>query len=65
MRTNLTIILSAIGVAALLASPVVAKTVRHHVNIPSDARRSVAPHGYGSFANAVNPPCHEFLGFCK
>jgi len=65
MRKNLTIILSAIGVAALLASPAMAKTVRHRVNIPSDARRSVAPNGYGSFANHVNAPCHEFAGFCK
>jgi hypothetical protein len=30
MRTNLKVILSAVGVAALLASPAMAKTVRHH-----------------------------------
>ena len=51
MRTNLKVILSAVGVAALLASPAMAKTVRHHqaapstVYIPSDARASVAPYG--------------------
>jgi hypothetical protein len=46
MRTNLKVILSAVGVAALLASPAMAKTVRSHApikNIPSDARGSVAP----------------------
>jgi len=53
MRTNLKVILSAAGVAALLASPAIAKTVRHHqaapsnVYIPSDARGAVAPFGYG------------------
>ena len=45
MKTNLKTILSAIGVAALLASPAMAKTVRHHHYIPSDARGSVAPYG--------------------
>jgi hypothetical protein len=41
-------------VAALLASPAVAKTVRHHnvapssIYVPSDARGSVAPFGYGA-----------------
>ncbi len=51
MRTNLKVILSAVGVAVLLASPAMAKTVRHHhaapsttVYIPSDARGSVAPY---------------------
>ena len=54
MRTNLKVILSAVGVAALLASPAMAKTVRHHhtarstVYIPSDARGSVVPYGYGA-----------------
>jgi len=54
MKTNLKAILSAIGVAALLASPAMAKTVRHHhaapstVYIPSDARGSVAAYGYGA-----------------
>jgi hypothetical protein len=50
MRTNLKVLLSAVGVAAALTSPVMAKTVRHHVApstvyIPSDARASVAPYG--------------------
>ena len=50
MTTNLKVILSAIGVAALLASPAMAKNVRHHVApstiyVPSDARSSVAPYG--------------------
>ena len=53
MRTNLTLILSAVGVAALLASPALAKTVRHQhaapstVYLPSNAHGSVAPYGYG------------------
>jgi|307.fasta_scaffold100406_2 hypothetical protein len=51
MRTNLKVVLAAVGVAALLASPAVARTVRHHnpssVYIPNDARASVAPFGYG------------------
>ena len=51
MRTNLKAILSAVGVAALLASPAMAKTVRHDtagstVYIPNDARAAVAPYGY-------------------
>jgi hypothetical protein len=51
MRTNLKAILSAVGVAVMLASPAMAKTVRHQhaatstVYIPSDARGSVVPHG--------------------
>jgi hypothetical protein len=54
MKTNLKVILSAVGAVALLASPAMAKTVRHHnaapstVYIPSDARGSVAPYGYGA-----------------
>jgi hypothetical protein len=52
MRTNLKVILSAVGVAALLASPAMAKTVRHQqaapstVYFPSDARGSAASYGY-------------------
>jgi hypothetical protein len=39
MTTNLKLILSAVGVAALLASPAMAKS-RHHAlaNVPSDVR---------------------------
>ena len=44
MRTRMKGILSAVGVAALLASPAMAKTVRHHHNapsaVPSDAQGS-------------------------
>lgn len=54
MRTNLKVILSAVGVAALLASPAMAKTVRHQqaapstVYVPSGARGSAASYGYGA-----------------
>jgi hypothetical protein len=100
MRTSPKVVLSAIGVAVLLASPAMAKAVPHHhvaspiVCIPNDthgsnrtcrfpasgsrtgftawhapgqlgAGVSVAPHGYGSFDNPVNPPCHEAFGFCR
>ena len=47
MTSNLKVILSAVGVAALLASPAMAKPVHHQqaapstVNIPADARASV------------------------
>jgi hypothetical protein len=56
MTSNLKIVLSAVGVAALLASPALAKTVRHHqapslVSVPADARASIAP----SAAPAVTP----------
>jgi hypothetical protein len=50
MRTNLKAILSAVGVATLLASPAMANTVRQHhaapstIYIPSDARGAVAPY---------------------
>jgi hypothetical protein len=53
MRTNLKVILSAAGVAALLASPASAKTVRHHgavpstVYLPGNAQGSAGPYGYG------------------
>ena len=49
MASNLKIILSAVSVAALLASPAAAKTQRHQqtapalVNVPADARASFAP----------------------
>jgi hypothetical protein len=47
MTSNLKIILSAVGVAALLASPVMAKTARHQAtqslsNVPADAQASVS-----------------------
>jgi hypothetical protein len=49
MTSNLTLILSAVGVAALLASPAMAKSKHHDAaralgNVPSDARaESYAP----------------------
>jgi len=70
MRTNPKAILAVIGVAALLASSAMAKTVRHRHAAPSivytasGAHRPVAPCGYGSFNNPVNPPCHLAFGFC-
>lgn len=51
MTSNLKVILSAVGVAALLASPAMAKTERHHQttqsldNVPADARASVGTYG--------------------
>ena len=48
MRANLKVILSVVGVAALLASPAMAKQVRSHDApsiVPSDARGAVAPNG--------------------
>jgi hypothetical protein len=54
MTTNLKVILSAAGVAALLASPAMAKTVRHQtaapstVYLPSNAQGFVGPYGYGA-----------------
>ena len=49
MKANLKVILSFVGVAALLASPAMAKQVRHHkaasLIVPSDARASVAHYG--------------------
>jgi len=53
MQTNLKVILSAVGVAALLASPAIAKSGRHRtaapltIYLPSNAHGSVAPYGYG------------------
>jgi len=52
MQTNLKVILSAVGVAALLASPAIAKSGRHRtaapptIYLPSNAHGSVAPYGY-------------------
>jgi hypothetical protein len=47
MKANLKVILSVVGVAALLASHAMAKQVRPQtlVAFPSDARASVAPYG--------------------
>ena len=45
MSTNLKVILSALGVAALLVSPAMAKTDRHHHGASSDVRGAVVPEG--------------------
>ncbi len=49
MTSNLKVILSAAGVAALLASPAMAGTARHHhaaplTSVPSDARGAAVPY---------------------
>ncbi len=68
MTMNLKVIMSAVGVAALLASPAMAKTVRHRhhvapstVYIPSDARGSVAPSSTfegGPYTPSMPTPAH-------
>jgi hypothetical protein len=70
MRTNLTAILSAAAVAALLASPAMAKTPRHHhvapstVYIPNDARGSVAPYGASAGTTSrSNPYASDSQGY--
>ena len=53
MKANLKVILSAIGVVGLVASPAMAKTKRHQsaaptiVYLPSNAHGFVGPYGYG------------------
>jgi hypothetical protein len=70
IRTNLKVILSAVGVAALLASPVMAKSHAHVqqaapsiVNVPYDAHASVAPYRPAQavtvYAPDVRLPAHE------
>jgi len=54
MKTSLTVILSALGVAALLASPVAATTVRHYKTAPSTAY--VPPNAYGAAIGAYRTP---------
>jgi len=51
MRTSLTVILSTLGVAAPLASPVAAKTVRHHETAPSTGTVYVPPDAYAAAAS--------------
>jgi hypothetical protein len=61
MRANLKVVLAAIGAAALVASPAIAKTVRHtHVapstaNTWSNAYGSVAPYSPYGAANEGGP----------
>jgi len=61
MNTNMKVMLSALGVAALLASPAMARTVPQHRSVapsaayvPYDARASVAP--YGTFEGGPYTP---------
>jgi len=62
MKTNPKAILSVIGVAALLASPVMAKTVRHHhasrsiIYIPRDAFGSVGYYAHGALEGGPYTP---------
>ena len=70
MRTNLTAVLSAVAVAALLASPAMAKAPRHHhaapstVYIPSDARGSVTPYGTSEGTTSrSNPYASDSQGY--
>lgn len=70
MTSNLKIILSAVGVAALLASPAMAKTKQRHetapalVNIPVDTHASVASSGQAVtvYAPDVKVPAHTATG---
>jgi hypothetical protein len=59
MRANLKVILAAVGAAALLASPAMAKTVQHSKAAasatPSDARASAAPYSTYGVANEGGP----------
>ena len=47
MKANLKVILSVVGIGAMLASPAMGKQVRPAkvLVVPSDARASVAPYG--------------------
>jgi hypothetical protein len=65
MKTDLRTILSAAGVVALLASPAMAKSVRHQHIVspyyPSDARASVARYGTfegGPYSPSIPSPAH-------
>jgi hypothetical protein len=68
MTTNLKAILSAAGAVALLASPAMAKTVRHHHYVVSpyytgNARGSVAPYGPfegGAYTPSIPNPAHGY-----
>jgi hypothetical protein len=71
MTSNLKVILSAVGVAALVASPTLAKSqVRtNHVApaaVPADARASVAPNAAQPLVTPYGPdvrePAHETAG---
>jgi hypothetical protein len=58
MTTNLKAILSVAGVAALMASPAVAKAERHHeasAGFPSNAHGSAAPASPHAFVTPYAP----------
>ncbi len=59
MRANLKVILAAMGAAAVLASPAVAKTVHHSKAAPSaapsDAHASTVPYSPYGVANEGGP----------
>jgi hypothetical protein len=71
MKSNLKLILSAVSVAALLASPALAKSHAraHHVapslaNVPADARGSVESYGPAQRVyspNVYDPALHSGL----
>ncbi len=68
MKSNLKVILSAVGVVALLASPALAKTRHHHVaspyavqQIPYDARASVVEPYAASLPERALPPISNNL----
>jgi hypothetical protein len=71
MTSNLKMILSAIGVAALLASPALAKSHTRHVapslaNVPANARASVESYGPAQRVYATDsyvPRLHGELTF--
>ena len=62
MKANLKVILSGVCVAALLASPAMAKTARHHraapstIYVPNDAHGSVALEQQAPVAVRISDP---------
>ena len=65
MKANLKVILSVVGVAALLASPAMAKQKRHEKlsAVPSNARASVTPYAVnegGPYTPSVAMPLHGY-----
>jgi hypothetical protein len=67
MTSNLKVILSAVGVAALVTSPALAKShVRTNHVVPADARAYVTPNAGHSLVTPYSPdvpqPAHETVG---
>ena len=65
MKANLKVILSVVGVAALLASPAMAKQKRQEKLsvVPSDARASVTPYGVnegGTYTPSIAIPRYGY-----